>query len=970
MKIIKRLLIVALILIALLVVAFFVATSSPFITKVLIPALQTDEYTFTLDDIDLGFGETSFNNLNFVWRNTAGETNMTLFIQSFKTGYELASLGADQKRIKSLSIVGPRLAVFPTFFEKREDEPEEEKKPKEDFDLKKKIEELKLPVDLGALHVPGASFSITTPKEKLWGSLNLELLEFAPEKEAVLKVNGNAKYVKGEDVAVERMPFLLDAAFTFSDSLIPTGAKGSLLITNLTGRAGEIDLANWYVLGNLQAECENVGQALLIKNLSLALKQGKNDVAGLTSNGRYDVNSGSAEAAAALQVMPSRLWEKLFGDRVPLALGKLETSLTTSARWDNSASTLSGTNHIFLRNLAYSAYPHLPSLDCELVSTTRFEAANKKVSFDRFDLSARRRDGSVMLLLKTLSPLSLEFDKLSRGELCSANVAYELRDAELQWLAPFVKGQDVQINKGTLSLAGKTFFDPAKKDLNGVWQLSLNDADLAMKEKRYRKLNGEALLEGSFSDNDRFLFTVKRLAATLNDRNILSAGLKGEGTISQNNYSVRWDVGSLSSLAWDPENVDGQLFLQSAGSAGAALPKITLNPTSLTLQKGSNPKQGLDLNGEFYIEPTAGKQKLYLSSNHFDIQALTASPEGKAKQDKKAPAEEPKKGGSAEPAKGIEKWQAEATLDFKELCYGNYVLSPCKLFVELVNGVATLKGPNLGFAEGTLDLNSVCDLKIPGYAYTLSLLGTNISCMAVSKAAMPQGDTYISGIAGLNLQAQGRGTDDEAIKKDLTAQFKMDVRDGELKNIKILNALANVIHYSRLSDLPFRDFDMSASLTNGVLAIDESEVTSTVVGVRTEGTIDMDKNIDMAISLTLTAQAVKEIVLSMAPKSILKDNDEPGKTYPLPPIVVTGTLENPQILGPENVFKSLTKTLGDHWEMFLDVVPTDKVKEGVQKGLEKLGGVIKSDKNSDASQKADQIINEGKNLLKGLFKKK
>ena len=60
MKIIKRLLIIALILIALLVVALFVATSSPFITKVLIPALQTEEYTFTLDDIDLGFGEVEF----------------------------------------------------------------------------------------------------------------------------------------------------------------------------------------------------------------------------------------------------------------------------------------------------------------------------------------------------------------------------------------------------------------------------------------------------------------------------------------------------------------------------------------------------------------------------------------------------------------------------------------------------------------------------------------------------------------------------------------------------------------------------------------------------------------------------------------------------------------------------------------------------------------------------------------------
>ncbi|MBR6462702.1 hypothetical protein IKS73_06115, partial [bacterium] len=465
-------------------------------------------------------------------------------------------------------------------------------------------------------------------------------------------------------------------------------------------------------------------------------------------------------------------------------------------------------------------------------------------------------------------------------------------------------------------------------------------------------------------------FTLKRFSATLNNKNVLSAGAKGEGSISKKSYAARWDIGSLSSLLWDPNNIDGQLFLQSAGSASAALPKVTLNPTSLAIQKGGNPKQSLDLNGEFYIEPTAGKQKLYVASNHFDIKALTASEEDKAKQGTLEKQEEPKKSGSSEPAKGIEKWQAEATLDFKELCYGNYVISPCKLFVELMNGVATLKGPNLGFAEGTLDLKSACDLKVPGYAYNLSLLGTNLSCMAISKAAKPDGDTYISGTAGLNLQCQGQGTDNEAIKKDLTAQFKMDVKDGALKNIKVLNALASVIRYDRLRDLPFRDFDMQASMTNGLLTIEESEVQSTVVGLRTEGTIDMDKNIDMAISLTLTAQAVKEIILSLAPKSTITDDDEPGKSYPLPPIVVTGTLEDPKILGPENVFKSLTKTLGAHWEMFLDVVPTDKVKENVQKGIEKLGGVIQGgDKNSEASQQADKLIKEGKNLLKGLFKK-
>ena len=970
MKILKRLLITVLILIALLVVAFFVVTSSPFITKVLVPAFQTEEYLFSLDDVDLGFAETTFSNLNFIWRDPSGETNMTLFIQKFQAGYELSSLGSDNKKIKVLSITGPRLSVFPSFFAKKEKEPEEKEK-KESFDLKKSMEELKLSFGLDALYIPGASFSITTSEEKLWGNLSLELKDFAPNRDSSLKIQGNAKYVKGEDFTVERMPFSLDSSFSFADSIIPTGAQGSLLVTNLTGRAGDINLANWYILGDLRAECDNEGQNLLVKNISLALKQGKKDVAGFTTKGSYAFSSGNADFATSLQVMPSGLWEKLLGDRVPLALGQLETSLSSNTRWDNSNSTLSGNNHIFLRKVSYTAYPHLPPLDCELVSTTRYEVAKKKISFDRFDLQARRRDGSVMLLVKTLSPLALEFDKLSRGELCSADLAYELRDAELMWLAPFIKSKDVKINKGTLSLAGKTSFDPAKNDLTGVWQFSLSDADLVLKEKHYRRLNGEALMEGSFSNNDRFLFTMKRFLATMNGKNILSAGLKGDGSISGKNYSLRWDIGSLSSLLWDPENVDDPLFLQSAGSVSTSLPKITLDQTSLSLQKGSNPKQGLDLSGEFYTEPTAGKQKLHVSSNRFDIKALTASDEGKAKQNAKEKADETKKSGQAEPAKGIEKWQAEAVLDFKELCYGNYVVSPCKLFVELVNGVATLKGPNLGFADGTLDLKSVCDLKVPGYDYTLSLLGTNISCMAVSKAAIPDGETYISGTAGLNLQAQGRGTDSEAIKKDLTAQFKMDVQDGALRNIKVLSSLASVLHYDRLRDLPFRDFDMSASLTNGLLTIDESEVKSAVVGVRTDGTIDMDKNIDLAISLTLSAQAVKEIILSLAPKSIFSgDDDEPGKTYPLPPIVVTGTLENPQILGPENVFKSLTKTLSAHWEMFLDVVPTDKVKEGVQKSIEKIGGVIQSGVNSDAAQKADKLIQSGKDALKGLFKKK
>jgi len=624
MKTIKRLLLTAVVLIALLAALCFAVSSSAFITKVLIPAAQTEEFQFSLGSADLGLKGSALADLNFVWRGASGETNMTLYVQDLKASYELSSLYKDEKKIRSLSIVGPRLTIYPSFFS-RKSEKEEKPKGGENFDLKEKMKELKLPLRLDELHIPGAVFSVMTSEEKLWGGFSLEVKDFAAGRDASLNISGNARYVKGEDISVERLPFSLNASFSFADSLIPRSAEGSLLVTNLTGRSGEIDLSNWHLLGELKALCEDEGRGLNVEKCRLELKQGRKDVASLSTKSRCDLVSGDAESSVTLQVLPSPFWEKLLGDRIPLALGQLETSLALNARWNNAASELSGANRLFLRNLAYSAYPHLPPLDCELVSTSRFEAAKKKLSFERLEMKASRQNGSVMLLFKTLSPLSLDFERLAQGELCSADLAYELRDAELQWLAPFLKKEDLKLNRGTLSLAGRTKFDPAKKDLAGAWQVSLADADLELKEKRYRRLSGEALLEGVLRENDRLSFTLKRFQCFLDGGNILSAGLKGEGTLSQKNFTVRWDVGSLSSLLWDPANTQEPLFLQCAGSAGAALPKIVLEPTSLSLQKGSNPRQGLELSGEFYIEPEKGRQKLYVSSERLDLKALTGA---------------------------------------------------------------------------------------------------------------------------------------------------------------------------------------------------------------------------------------------------------------------------------------------------------------------------------------------------------
>ena len=969
MKFIKRLLVAAIILIIVLALLLFIATTSPFITKVLVPALQTEEYKFSLDSVDLGLKETKLANLYFLWRKKSGETNMTLYVQSLKASYLLSSLKSDLKEVSSVSIVGPRVTIFPGFFSREEKEEKKEER-KNGFDLKKSFEKLKIPLRLGSLSVPGASFSITTSEEKCWGSFSLDVKNFAPRQDASLNLQGNAHYVKGDDITVEKMPFILGASFSFADSLIPLGAKGSLLATNLTGRAGGIDLANWHLSGDLLANCEDDARKLALKKCSLELKQGKKDVLSMLAEGTYDFSSGDALGDSSLQIMPSELWQKLLGDRVPVALDKLEVSLRCGAAWDNAKEELTEKSRFYLKNLAYSAYPHLPPVNCELLSTAKWSAAKKTLDIDMLDLKARHRNGSLMLLLRSLSPVTIDLERLSSGSLFDANVAYELRDAELQWASPFIKDKDTSIRGGTVSLVGKTSFDPGSAALSGSWQVSLNDADFDLGEKQYRKLSGEALLDASLKNNDQLAFTLKRLLVSARGGSLLSAGAKGEGSVKDKNLSVRWDIGHLSSLLWSPNDGD-PLFFQTAGGVKTELPKITLAPTSLLIQKGRNPKQALSLEGTFYTDPAAGKQKLLVASDRFDISALTASgdpSQERAKEKKtKEPVGEEKQ---AQPAKGIEKWKAEAILDFKELRYEQWIVAPCKLFCELNDGVASIKGPDLGFFGGTLDLKGLCDLKIPGYVYGMSLLGTNISCLAVSRAIKPDNDEIVSGDMKFTLKAQGKGTGAQTVKKELTAQLEAKVKDGALKHIKVLEAVGNALHYKRLSDFNFKSVDLAASVTNGIITVTKGDIRSVFLGLTSGGTIDFDKNIDFSLALTLSAQAVKEIILSLAPKSKIENaDDKPGKTYPLPPIVVTGTLDNPKLLGAENIFRSLTQTLGAHWEMFLDVVPTDKVKEGVQKGIEKLGGVIQGGKNSDASQKADKLIQDGKNLLKGLFKK-
>ena len=964
MKFLRRLFVLLIVLVLLVGGALLFVTSSWFLTGVVLPLIQSETLLLHADTVSPGLQKAELGGFNLVLRNQDRSTNMQVFVQSLKVRYSLGSLLQKPPRLTEIAIHNPRVTIY----QGKEVKEEKEKKETriEDFDLRESLGKLNFPCVIEKFSLTGASFTFAGADKKLISGFSGELNNFGPKRETALRFGGQARYLMADDVSLEKLPWEIKGNFKFGETLVPNTAAVTLAATNFTGRAGQIDLKAWSLLGDLTIDCKEDGRLINLENLSLELKEKEKDVTSVNAVASLDFSTGDAQGALALSALPAELWQKILGDKIPLALNKLEAIARLGFYWENSARTLSFTENQYFRNLSYTAYPALPLISEESVCTGSFTFTTKTLRLEQADIKARRPDGQLMLSFALQKPLVAKIDELASGKLCPASVVYSIHEADLLWLQPLLKEDKNKIYSGTLSLNGRSSYDPLLDSFEAACECALNKVNFKTGEKHYRQLTAESSFEGALQGGTNLNFRLASLKANLGKEKILELSARAKGVWQNKRLEAAWNAATISSRLWEPEGKAEERWLFSTlGSLNLQNPSVTLGQTSVTAARGNNAAQQIALSGQFFLEPEKGWQKLIVRAGDLDLGALTA-PKDPAAKDQNKNSQQTAHEEAKEPLQPlpVEKWLALADIEARSVRYENWLISPCKLTAVLSNGVASVASRDFGLCEGGVKLFSHAVLTKTDYPFGLNLQATNISCSAVCNSLSPGAGKQFSGLAKIDCAAQGlAGTG----TKNLTAQIKGDVIEGAFHHVKVLEQIANALHYQKLADFNFNTYELEAAITNEIVYISKSIVKSEAIGLNGKGSVGFDTTLDLALNLSLSAKAVGEILASVAPKSVFSEKLQ--ASYNLPPIVVTGTVSNPVILSADNILRSLLETLGSNLQLFLDVVPTDKIQEHVQKGIEKFTGVIDQGKNSKAAQKADKLIQDGKDTILKIFGK-
>jgi len=215
-------------------------------------------------------------------------------------------------------------------------------------------------------------------------------------------------------------------------------------------------------------------------------------------------------------------------------------------------------------------------------------------------------------------------------------------------------------------------------------------------------------------------------------------------------------------------------------------------------------------------------------------------------------------------------------------------------------------------------------------------LGPALHALAITQVS-------ISGTAGANLSAQGRGLSMPDLTKSLEGTGHMAVKDGEIEGVNLLQEAASILKVAGISlenakATAFSTIETDLAIKHGTIYVQRLLMDSYDFQATGGGTIGFDQTLNLIVNLHLSQDISQKIAHSSpAAKFAMKE----GRLSL--PLMITGTVQAPSY-GLD--MKGLT----------------GKVQEQTQKKVEEtVEGLLKG------TTKPEDLKQQGRDLLKGLL---
>jgi len=282
---------------------------------------------------------------------------------------------------------------------------------------------------------------------------------------------------------------------------------------------------------------------------------------------------------------------------------------------------------------------------------------------------------------------------------------------------------------------------------------------------------------------------------------------------------------------------------------------------------------------------------LEVNSGSLQLDKLLPPEQAKAGAEQKSGAKQ--KGGaktSAQEPGPIElPLRADGKVSVHTLAYNTLTLQDVALDWSLVNNIFTLKRLDAGMAEGTLHGTSRVDLAKRGFVYVATFDVAGVQADPLVSAFYPDYRNVVTGGLDLNLDMQGRGTQSEAIKRNLTGEGRLKIHEGRVSGGAVLEGLAVFLGSEELRDLSFSDGAADFRIENGKITFD-SRFVGSKARMQPNGQVGLDGSLDVRLETRLNPELTRKVAGKSEFASALKDEQGWG----LFPLQVKGSMDKPR----------------------------------------------------------------------------
>lgn len=234
--------------------------------------------------------------------------------------------------------------------------------------------------------------------------------------------------------------------------------------------------------------------------------------------------------------------------------------------------------------------------------------------------------------------------------------------------------------------------------------------------------------------------------------------------------------------------------------------------------------------------------------------------------------------------------------------------------------------------RGEMDINSLIDFSVPGYAYALSGNIDSLHAEDIVNSLFPEAKDTVFGTISSKFQLTGKGTQKENIKKNLSGDGEFRIVDGKITDTKISENLSLLLDIEELKTIELNEAYGTVKIMNGIARLD-SIFTADDIAMDPSGDIGLDESLDLAFDLKLSPRLTDKAMSSKISQYI---KSEEG--WGMIPLMVSGTFSKP--VYAVDVEKAGKRVIKKEAEKLIDKL-FDKKDEEDKKELEPIKDLLK-----------------------------